>query len=132
MHNVQVPILVELTLPEFSDAAVIPKLIIGGSYAYMFGANEIHTTQYIFKDNTFVNIPYLTEDVGSSYVTNQLSIIGGFGLEFNTEKRSFSFDVRYRQGFTQLNNVKQSFSYQDGRLFSSSLSINLSVSLFKF
>jgi len=131
MHNLQVPVMVELTLPEFSDEAVMPKLILGGSYGYMFSANELHTAQYIFNDNTFANIPYLREDVGSSYVASQFSLIAGFGLEFNTDKRSFSFDVRYRQGLTQLNNVNETLSYKDGRLFSSTLSFNLSMSLFK-
>lgn len=131
-HNLNVPLMFELTLPEFAEQTVKPKLLLGGSFAYMFSANELHTKQYIFSDNTFTNIPYLREDVSSNYVASQFSILAGLGVDFKTEKRNFSFDIRYRQGMTQLNNVKASYSYIDGRLFSSTLSFNFSMSIFNF
>ncbi len=132
LHTVQVPVLVDLTLPEFEDAAVRPQLLLGGSYSYMFAADELHTAQYIFTDGTFANIPYLRENVGANYVASQLSLMAGMGMVFKSEKRSFAFDIRYRQGITQLNNVRQTLSYQDGRLFSSTLSFNFSVTIFNF
>jgi Outer membrane protein beta-barrel domain len=131
-HNLNVPLMAELTLPEFAEQSVKPKLLLGGSFAYMFSANELHTKQYIFNDNTFSNIPYLREDVGSNYAAAQFSILAGLGFDFKTDKRNFAFDIRYRQGMTQLNDVKASFSNIDGRLFSSTLSFNFSMSIFNF
>ena len=110
----------------------MPKLLLGGSYGYMFGATELHTTQYIFSNGTFADIPYLKENVGSNYEQSQLSLMAGMGIQFKGEKRDFSFDIRYRQGMTQLNKVKASYSTIDGRLFSSTLSLNFSMTLFKF
>ena len=132
IHNLHVPLMVELTLPEFDQASVAPKLLLGGSYSYMISANEMHTKLYQFTDGTFANVPYLTEVVTADYVASQISILAGLGLDFKGEKRNFSFDIRYRQGLTQLNNIKESFSFKDGRLFSSTLSFNFSMSIFKF
>jgi Outer membrane protein beta-barrel domain len=132
IHNLQVPLLVELSLPEFAEASVMPKLILGGSYSYMLSANELHTKQFIFQNGTFADVPYLKEDVTSNYVASQFSLIAGMGIQFKGEKRDFSFDIRYRQGITQLNNVTESLSYKDGRLFSSTLSFNFSMTIFKF
>jgi hypothetical protein len=132
IHNIQVPLMVELTLPEFDQASLAPKLLLGGSYSYMISANEMHTKQYNFTNATFANIPYLTEVVTADYVASQISILAGLGIDIKGEKRNFSFDIRYRQGLTQLNNIKESFSNKDGRLFSSTLSFNFSMSIFKF
>lgn len=132
IHTLQVPVLAELTLPEFDEASVQPVLLLGASYNYMFRADELHTTRYTFKDGTFANIPYGREDVTSGYKASQLSAIGGMGLKFKSEKRDFYFDIRYRQGLNQLNNVKQSLTYKDGRLYSSSLSFSFSMTILKF
>ncbi len=132
LHTLHAPVLIDLTLPEFEDAAFRPQFLLGGSYSYMLAADELHTAQYIFKDGTFANIPYLRENVGANYSSSQFSLIGGIGIIFKGNKRDFAFDIRYRQGITQLNTVRQTLSYKDGQLFSSSLSFNFSMTLFKF
>lgn len=43
LHTVQVPLLVELSLPEFSEEAVKPVIILGLSYATLVSAKEMHT-----------------------------------------------------------------------------------------
>ena len=132
MHTLQVPVLAEISLPEFDEASVQPVLLIGGSYTFMFQANELHTTRYTFKDGTFANIPYIREDARANFKSNQFGIQGGMGLKFKSDKRDFYFDIRYRQGLNQLNQVQQSLTYKDGRLYSSTLSFNFSVSILKF
>lgn len=132
MHCIEVPLLAELTLPEFAEASVQPVLFLGGSYAFMYQANQLHTARYTFKDGTFANIPYLREHVRSNFNSNQFSVLGGFGLKFKSETRDFYFDIRYRQGLNQLNQVQRSLTSNDGRLYSSTLSFNFSVSILKF
>lgn len=144
-HNLQIPLLLELTLPEFRSESVMPKLILGGSYSAMMLANETHTKRYLFVDNlpalapggtNAMDVSYERENVTDNYLRNQWSLIAGFGLQFKAAKRDFSFDVRYRQGMNDLNQFRFSapsiITGTGGQLFSSSISFNLSVSIFKF
>jgi len=155
MHNIEVPLLVELTLPEFVDQKVIPKLILGGSYALMAKATEMHTRRFIFNDGSSggpatpsVDAGYQHEDVTDNYTRNQFSAIVGLGVMFKTDKRDFQFDVRYRQGFTQVNKIQFPDAIQKssgssspsfpvangvgGNLYTSTLSINFSMTIFNF
>lgn len=143
-HNIEIPLLVELTLPEFRSETIMPKLILGASYAGTLLTNEMHTKRYFFNDNLpgssvysyALDASYRREDVTDNYVRNQWSVIAGFGLQFKAAKRDFSFDIRYRQGTTNLNQLRfASPTYvpgTGGELFSSSLSFNFSMSLYKF
>jgi len=154
MHNFEVPVLVELTLPEFVDQSVIPKLILGGSYSLMMKATETHTQRFIFNDGSSgtpatpsVDAGYQHDDVTDNYTRNQFSAIVGLGVMFKTDKRDFQFDVRYRQGFTQVNLIKYPDAIQKsvnavpyfpaangvgGNLYTSTLSINFSMTIHDF
>jgi hypothetical protein len=156
-HNLEVPLLLELTLNEYHDEAIIPKLILGGSYSLMMSASETSTLRYNFNDGTpSIDVAYRQQGVIDNYTHNQYSAIGGFGIQFRTGKHSFQFDIRYRQGFTQLNrilypdafNLTSSSSLSSssstssapslpvngvgGKLYSSSLSFNFSMTIFNF
>ncbi|GHN00073.1 hypothetical protein WSM22_15620 [Cytophagales bacterium WSM2-2] len=153
MHNLEVPVLAELTLPEFADENVIPKFIIGGSYAMMIKAVETSTHRYVFNDGTSstpatpsVDVGYQRENVTDNYARNQFSFIVGFGMMFKTDKRDFQFDIRYRQGLTQVNLLKFPDAIQKttgssgplpangigGNLHTSTLSFNFSMTIFNF
>jgi hypothetical protein len=156
-HNVQIPLLIELSLPEFADEAVKPKLILGGSYGIMITAKEMHTKRYDFiedgssslpddplegEDPPSLDVAYLRETVTDNYARNQFSLWAGMGLEFTSGERSFAFDIRYRQGFNDLNLLRFTSPGNSsgtigvpgtgGELYSSSLSFNFSMSLFNF
>lgn len=149
MHNIEVPVLAELTLPEFAEQSVIPKLIVGGSYSFMMKASETHTQRFIFSDGSTpsVDVGNQHDDVTDNYTRNQFSAIVGLGVMFKTEKRDFQFDVRYRQGFTQVNLIKYPDAIQKtgsssvslpaangvgGNLYTSTLSINFSMTIHTF
>lgn len=160
MHNIEIPILAELTLPEFEDETIIPRLIIGGSYSLMLKATETSTQRYYFNDGTpSVDVGYQRQGVTDNYKHGQISAIVGFGILFKTDSRDFQFDVRYRQGFTQLNQFRFPDAFNigsysgssssssssssagtpglpangiGGNLYSSSLSINFSMTIFNF
>jgi hypothetical protein len=159
-HNLQIPLLVELSLPEFSEETVKPKLILGGSYAVVIAATETHTKRYEFIPDTggsssssgsdplsdpypaSIDVGYQRENVTDNYARNQWSLFAGMGLEFKSGERTFSFDVRYRQGLNNLNLLRFSSPGNQtgtigaagtgGKLYSSSLSFNFSMSLFNF
>jgi hypothetical protein len=149
-HNVQIPLLIELSLPEFSEATVKPKIILGASYAIMITAREMHTKRYDFigssspsiDDPPSMDVAYLRENVTDNYARNQWSLWAGMGLEFKSGERTFAFDIRYRQGFNNLNLLRFTSPGNSsgtigipgtgGELYSSSLSFNFSMSLFNF
>lgn len=154
MHTLEVPLLVELTLPEFEDETIVPKLILGGSYTLMAKATESSTMRYFFNDGTpAVDVGYRRQDVTDNYARSQFSAVVGFGVMFKTDSRDFQLDIRYRQGFTQVNRIKYPDAIQPpssssssssstsvgfpangigGNLFTSSLSINFSMTIFNF
>lgn len=151
MHNIEVPILAELTLPEFEDETIIPKLIVGGSYSLMAKAVETSTMRYFFNDGTpSVDVGDRRQNVTDNYARNQFSAVVGFGVLFKTDSRDFQFDIRYRQGLTQVNRIKYPDAIQTtsssssssspgipangvgGNLYTSSLSINFSMTIFNF
>lgn len=144
LSTFEVPLLAELTLPEFANEKIVPKLIIGGSYALMIKGVETHTQKFEFNNTVSgdIDVGYLTQTVTDQYARNQFSAIAGLGLLFKTEKRNFQLDVRYRQGLTQVNRLQQPSALQGfqydiydgagGRLYTSSLSLNFSIQLFKF
>jgi hypothetical protein len=159
-HNVQIPLLVELSLPEFSEEAIRPKLILGGSYGVVIAATEMHTKRFEFipdngssssssssdplvdEDPAAIDVAYLRENVTDNYAKNQWSLWAGMGLDFKSGERSFSFDIRYRQGINNLNLMRFASPGNSsgtigvpgtgGELYSSSLSFNFSMSLFSF
>ncbi|HTH58314.1 MAG TPA: outer membrane beta-barrel protein [Cyclobacteriaceae bacterium] len=152
MHTVEVPLLAELTLPEFEDETIVPKLIVGGSYSLMIKATESSTMRYFFNDGTpSVDVGYRHQNVTDNYARSQFGVVVGFGVLFKTDSRDFQFDVRYRQGLTQVNRIKYPDAIQvgssssssptspgipangvGGNLYTSSLSINFSMTIFNF
>ena len=146
-HNVQVPLLLEFTLPEFQDEAMVPKLILGGSYGLMVSAMEEHTKRYYYQDNTLpipsggssytqIDVGYQRENVIDNYARNQWSLIFGMGMQYKVAERTFMFDLRYRQGMNNLNMLRFASPTfvpgTGGNLRSSTLSLNFSMSIFNF
>jgi hypothetical protein len=153
-HNVQLPLFIELSLPEFAEESIRPKLMLGGSYGIMINATEMHTKRYEFiedsggdpsspvDDPIAIDVAYQKENVTDNYARNHWSIWAGMGLDFKAGERSYSFDIRYRQGLNNLNLLRYTSPGNSsgtigvpgtgGELFSSSLSFNFSMSLFNF
>lgn len=150
-HNLQLPLFVELTLPELTDQTIVPTLVIGGSYGMTIASFEQHTKRYHFgaelmSDYSYVyppqlDVAYQRENVLDNYARNQWSLWFGMGVQFKSGERTCSFDVRYRQGLNNLNNLRFASPGNGydigvpgtgGNLKSSSLSFNFSISLFNF
>jgi hypothetical protein len=149
-HNLQIPLLVEVTLPEMTDQTVVPTLIVGASYALAISSFEQHTKRYVFIDevqtSSYYNAPrfdvsYQRENVIDNYARNQWSLWFGMGMKVKTGDRTFGFDVRYRHGLNNLNQLRFAapgngtdigVAGTGGKLFSSTLSLNFSMSIFNF
>ncbi len=154
-HNLEIPLLVELSLPEFTEETIKPKFILGLSYAMTMSAQEIHTKRYQFiEDNgnsttyDYIDVSYQRENVTDNYKRNQWSFYAGLGMDFKVGTRTFSFDVRYRKGLNNINQLRFTspqdyhYSYNNsgyigtpgtgGKLFSSTVSLNFSMSVFTF
>ena len=143
LQTVEFPLLAELSLPEFANEKIVPKLILGGSYALMIKGVETHRISYYSTGNTTpsVDVGYQEAVVTDNYARNQFSVMAGLGFQVKTEKRDFQFDFRYRQGLTQVSLVRYPSGAQQsppysagpgGNLYTSSFSINFSVNIFKF
>ncbi len=130
--TVEVPLLLELGLPELKGGAIEPKLILGGSYGFAFSAYEHYTKQFTFTDGTTVNSAYQRDNVGSHYYQHTYSLIAGMGINYHLGKRTFSTEIRYRQGLNQLNQVNYAIPSIGGHLYSSSLTFNFGMTLFNF
>jgi hypothetical protein len=151
-HNLQIPLLVEVTLPELTDQTVVPVLIVGASYAAVMSSLEQHTKRYGFinqdiyppssyYDDPQIDVSYQQENVIDNYSRNQWSLWLGMGMKVKTGDRTFGFDVRYRHGLNNLNRLRFTSPGNGGdigtpgtggNLFSSSLSLNFSMSIFNF
>jgi hypothetical protein len=146
-HNLQIPLLVEVTLPELTDQTIVPTLIVGGSYAMALASFEQHLKRYAFNnsinnyDFSYMDVAYQRDNVLDNYSRNQWSLWFGMGMKVKTGDRTFGFDVRYRHGLNNLNRLRFASPGNNddfgvagtgGKLFSSSLSLNFSMSIFNF
>lgn len=144
-HNLQLPLLVEATLPELTDQTVVPYIVAGASYAMTMSAYEVHTKRYNFisenYDDPSVDVSYQRENVLDNYSRNQWSLWLGMGMKVKTGDRTFGFDVRYRHGLNNLNRLRfvspgngsdVGIPGTGGNLFSSTLSLNFSMSIMNF
>jgi hypothetical protein len=130
-NSIEVPLLGEFSFPEMAGLAIQPKMLIGGSYSRALSIVETKTQRYNYSNGSTADIGYSREDVSGVYNPNQISAIAGLGLQFATPRRTFNLELRYRQGLTQLNNYVNSSTGIGGKLYSSSLIFNVSVTFRK-
>ena len=148
LHNLEVPLIVELSHPSFSDETIKPKLLLGAAYGANLSAIEHHEKTYYFNDGSSPSstvysmmVSDLKENVGSNYKLNQWGLIAGFGMEMKTGEHTCTLEVRYRKSLNQLNNIRFGVAEQDGLpgtigqqgdLYSSTITISFGVSIFNF
>lgn len=143
LHNLEIPLLAELSHPSFSDEIISPRLLIGAAYGMNLSANEQHDKRYNFVNSTvpYANTSDERENVSSNYTQNQWGLIGGFAIDFTSGEQTCTLEVRYRKGINQLNNLNQVVPPldnlpgtvgQEGDLYTSSLTISFAMTLFKF
>ena len=131
IHSVKVPLTVRLGIPELIEAPIQPRFVVGGSYSYILMATEVRDQYFRFDDGSRVILSDRKENVSSDYFDYNISIHGGFELDFNlTNDEVFTVGFIYSQGITDLNNIQFGQPENIERLRTRSFSINFSYSIF--
>lgn len=143
LHNVEIPVVLELSHPSFSDETISPRLLLGVAYAANLGAMERHEKTYFFNSGATsqIMVSDQRENVGSNYKMNQWGILAGFALDMKAGDHTCTFEVRYRKGINQINNFRFGVPPQDGLpgtigqegdLYTSSLTMSFGLTIFTF
>ena len=136
-HSVQIPVLAELGIPSLNADAIQPKLLLGGFYSYAVSTRA-----------SFVNVAWVSgynpvEYVGgtgmnSYFQRSQYGIVGGIAGEIVLFSKPVSLEFRYQYNLNNVNkpgvqsvySLKNTFDEWGDNLYLSTLSFNVSVTLF--
>lgn len=131
VQTVSVPVSLRLGIPTLEGSAIQPKFLLGGGYAYVIRADEMHDTYFTFNDGSRIILSDTQENVTADYYEHNLSLHGGFELDFALEnQKTFSFGLIFSQGFTDLNNIKLGQPENIEKLRTRSMSFNFSYTIF--
>lgn len=138
-HNLQIPVLAEFQLPALSEEDVKPKLWVGGFYSYTLYARETYTN--IAKVASYSPIVYNGHtEVTDLFNKNQYGIIAGIGGDVKIFSFPVSLEFRYQYNLSRANkpgsqeafNLKNTAEEWGDRLYISTLSFNVAVTMFYF
>lgn len=131
LHVIGVPISARLGLPELNGGAIIPKLILGGSYSYNFAAGENNDKIFYFVNGTRGLVSDTYDNVTPNYFPHNFSLHAGIALDFNlADAKVFTMEFKYRQGLSNLNQVQTTITELTDKLYSSGFSINFAYRIF--
>ena len=131
LHVVEVPISARLGLPELNGGAIVPKLIVGGSYSYNFAAGEKNDKIFNFVNGTRGLVSDTYDNVSANSFPHNFSLHAGLALDFNlADAKVFTMEFKYRQGLSNLNQVETTITELTDRLYSSGFSINFAYRIF--
>ncbi|MCK4344299.1 MAG: outer membrane beta-barrel protein [Bacteroidales bacterium] len=126
-QNLEIPLSLRFTLPALSSGDVIPRIVIGGDYAFNVAAFEVRDTYYEFTNSTSGMVTNDRENVGAEYEKHQVSIHGGFAIDFRlADGKWLNTEIRYRQGINNVNS-NQDDPQLRGILYTNTLSFNFGV-----
>jgi hypothetical protein len=137
LNNLEVPILAEITHPDFIAESIKPKLLLGVAYGFLLSATESSERTYFMATGATPQITFSDnhDNVRSNYEHNNVGLIAGVAIDYKIGERTFTTEVRYRRSLTQLNlinSLSNQVPGQFGNLYSSTLSINFGMTLFNF
>ncbi|SNZ00129.1 outer membrane beta-barrel protein [Flagellimonas pacifica] len=131
LHTIELPISARLGLPELNGGAVVPKLIVGGGYAYNFAAFEKRDAIFQFANGANGLIPDLDENVGSDYAKHIFSAHVGIALDYNLPNgKMLTMEFKYRRGLNDVNKIKTNVIELTDRLYPSGFNINFSYRIY--
>jgi len=136
LNNLEIPILLEITHPDFADEAIKPKLLLGAAYGFLLTAKESSERTYFLTNGSVNTLTFSDahDDVRSNYEHNQIGLIAGVAIDYKIGDRTFTTEVRYRRSLTQVNLINDidQVPGQFGNLYPTTLSINFGMTLFNF
>jgi hypothetical protein len=132
-HNVEVPIYLNVSMPGMEEAAVKPRITVGFAYGFNFSAIEHNDIRFLFNDNTYAVFDGRKENVRGDMVPHHFDALLGFGFDFQLENdRKAFFEVVYRHGFNQQNNVGFGRIGTVGDIYTNTIQLNFGMTLFSF
>ena len=131
LNNLEVPVIVRITLPKLAGGGVVPRLLLGGSYSYNFKAYEKNDKIFYFVDGTQGMVSNTIDDVSLEYYKHNFSGYAGVALDARLQNGHwFTVEVRYRRGFVDLNRTETIIVELTEKLYSTGLSFNFSYQIF--
>ena len=133
MHNLEIPVIAELSMPSMSDSKVQPKVRLGVQYGINLGAQE--------KFESRINSPFGSQtekdfaNISNSLTTSYFGYLVGLGVDIE----GMSIELRYNHNLTSMESdsaptstLQSTLRNYGGELRTSTFSINLSMPLFEF
>jgi hypothetical protein len=136
-HNLQIPLIAQLSLPSFKEKKISPKLLIGGYYSYAFQYRERYT-----KIISIPGLPNSKDDVSlnvsSMYNRSNVGYLVGLGANLKLFGQEINIDCRYTRAINNVNSDPGFVPDQltdvvddDNKLFIGTFSVNAGLTLFK-
>ncbi len=132
-HNLEFPVMAELSMPSMSESKVQPKVRLGVQYGVNLSAQE--------KFETRVNSPFGSQtekdyaSISSGFTTGYFGYLVGLGVDIE----GLSIEFRYNHTLTSMESdsaptsaLQSTLNNYGGELRTSTFSINLSMPLFEF
>jgi len=132
-HNLEFPVMAELSMPSMSESKVQPKVRLGVQYGVNLSAQE--------KFETRVNSPFGSQterdyaSISSGFTASYFGYLVGLGVDIE----GLSIEFRYNHNLTSMESdsaptstLQSTLNNYGGELRTSTFSINLSMPLFEF
>jgi hypothetical protein len=133
LHTLEIPLSLRLSLPDLEEASIKPNLLLGFSYAYVFGAFEQKDGLFTFSDGIQVLLSNLEENITSDVQSYNLGYLAGIGIDFSLENgRVFTLEFRYHRGINNLNKINFGDPQVTENLYSQTISIGIAYELYSF
>jgi opacity protein-like surface antigen len=130
-HNVEVPIYLNVTMPGLKEAAIKPRVTLGFVYGFNVSAIERYDIRFNFDDGLYAQVDNRKENVRGDMVPHHFDALVGFGFDFQLEnERKVYFEVVYRQGLNQQNNVGFGRIGNIGKIYTNTVMFNLGITFF--
>jgi hypothetical protein len=124
MKNVELPVM--LTFMLGSEGVVRPKILLGGSYAFMAATWEHNDKLYQFSNGMTGFYSNTVENITGQIQPHQFSVQGGISMEFDLGGKIFVHELRYRKGVNNVN-VLRGIPGTGGELLPSTISLSFGL-----
>lgn len=120
LKTIEIPVFVNIYLP-LSGNSFRTKILLGSTFDYIIEGEIYNTTEKVVDES--VHEIYDKSIITERIKQYDIGAIGGIGADFDLNLFILSVDLRYRYGFSNLNNVVKHDEFGI-----SSISINFGVS----
>lgn len=129
LHTVSVPLSVRLS--PANSSGVIMSFVLGGSFDYLFMAEETSDVVYHFENGNSVLISDRKQSIYSNLSSIQASVHVGAAFDFVLEDgRAITYEMRYRRSMMNINETVTATADLTESLYSTSFSLSVYYPIF--